>query len=173
MTPLWGSLVQVPLPVPDYCSKHILVMEYLSGVRLVDGLRNQYRRVAEHLGVTLEELEEERKEAIRNRSYKYKSLEDASSESKYLSWMDTFYDLVYTANPWKRLYNNTIPPLTYVATLGFASAPSLTVESRPVPLDLGATMSLLFAIHGHEIFEGGHFNGDPRKIPRLLHFFIY
>lgn len=163
VTPLWGSLVRIPLPINEYCSKHILVMEYLRGVRLVDGIRNQYRHVAAHMGVTLEDLEQERKLAILSGTYKFKTLAEASQESSYIKWIETGYDLFCTLNPWKRLYNYTLPPLSSLVTLGFAPLSPFEIHERPEPLDLGALISLLFAIHGHEIFEGGHFNGDPRK----------
>lgn len=154
VTPKWGSLVRVPLPEEDYCSKHILVMEFLEGVRLVDGIRKQYRHVADHFGVTLEELEEERKMAIRNGTYQFKSLEEASVEAKSIDWIETGYDIFCTLNPWRRLYNATVPSISYAITLGYTSLPALKVENRPKALDLGALLSLLYTIHGHEIFEG-------------------
>jgi predicted membrane-bound dolichyl-phosphate-mannose-protein mannosyltransferase len=93
--PKWGTLVKVPQPHPELCSKHLLVMECLDGVKLVDGIRAQYAKVrvaavvlvcevifilffflllfifgliiqvAAATGTTVEAMEEERKEGIR------------------------------------------------------------------------------------------------------------
>ena len=168
VSPAWGNLVRVPLPVEEYCSKHILVMEYLEGVRLVDGVRRQYEKIAEHFGVTLAELEKERKQAILNGTYKYKTLEEASKESRNMKIMENMHDSFFTLNPWRRLYNLTIPTLSYYATFGCLSLKPFSIDDRPQPLDLGAIISLLYTIHGHEIFEGGHFNGDPHPGNILL-----
>ena len=91
--PKWGTLVKIPQPHPELCSKHLLVMECLDGVKLVDGIRAQYAKVrvtafvhevilyysvsdccctfdmivqvAAATGTTVEAMEEERKEGIR------------------------------------------------------------------------------------------------------------
>jgi hypothetical protein len=39
-------------------------MEYLPGIRLVDGVRAQFKKYAEQQGKTLEELESEQKEKV-------------------------------------------------------------------------------------------------------------
>jgi hypothetical protein len=39
-------------------------MEYLDGVKLVEGIKSQYSRVAARLGTTLEALQEEQKRQI-------------------------------------------------------------------------------------------------------------
>jgi predicted unusual protein kinase regulating ubiquinone biosynthesis (AarF/ABC1/UbiB family) len=44
----------VPQPYPQLCSKHLLVMECLDGVKLVDGVRAQYSKLAKLRGTTLE-----------------------------------------------------------------------------------------------------------------------
>lgn len=43
--PTWSAKVQIPKPIMEYCTKDVLVMEYLHGIRLVDGIRNSYRHV--------------------------------------------------------------------------------------------------------------------------------
>lgn len=168
VTPLWGHMVRIPLPIEEYCSKHVLVMEYLDGVRLVDGIKEQYRHLAKHFGLSLEELEEERKHAIRNGTYQFKTLEEASKEAKDIEWMETVFDNFFSLKPLKRLYNVSVPGITYILTFGYLSAPAVTIEERKKTLDLGAILSLLYRIHAHEIFEGGHFNGDPHPGNILL-----
>lgn len=42
----WKDKIVIPKPHLDLCSKSILVMDYLDGVRLVDGIKEQYARLA-------------------------------------------------------------------------------------------------------------------------------
>lgn len=43
-------LIAVPRPVPELCTKHVLVMEYLPGRKLVDGIRESFRDLLEARG---------------------------------------------------------------------------------------------------------------------------
>jgi aarF domain-containing kinase len=49
----------------ELVKQEVLVMEYLPGIRLVDGVRAQFRKYAEQQGKTLEQLEVEQKEKVR------------------------------------------------------------------------------------------------------------
>lgn len=64
--PHFHRLVQIPLPIMELCRPNVLVMERLEGVPLVQGVRAQYKRYAEAHGTTLEAMEEEQKEKVRN-----------------------------------------------------------------------------------------------------------
>jgi len=48
--------VVIPRPMRQLCSKHLLVMDYLDGKKLVDALREQYTAMAAAQGMTLEQL---------------------------------------------------------------------------------------------------------------------
>lgn len=61
ITPVFPE-VKVPLPVHSLCAKHVLVMEYLPGVKLIKGIRDQYERLARGMGMTLAELEEKQRQ---------------------------------------------------------------------------------------------------------------
>jgi len=56
--------VAVPQPVPELCTKRMLVMEKLPGPKLVDGLRRYGSIVAAKQGKTLEQLEQEARAKI-------------------------------------------------------------------------------------------------------------
>mgnify|MGYP000869538864 CR=1 FL=1 len=43
--PRWRKLVCVPRPFPELCSREVLVMEFLHGVKMIDGLRAALGRV--------------------------------------------------------------------------------------------------------------------------------
>lgn len=44
IAPLYGHLARVPLPVEHLCTRDVLVMEYVPGVKLADGIRAHVRR---------------------------------------------------------------------------------------------------------------------------------
>ena len=44
--PIWGDRVFIPKAHNELCSKHVMVMDFVPGKRLVDGLRDQYRAYA-------------------------------------------------------------------------------------------------------------------------------
>eukprot|EP01111_Echinosteliopsis_oligospora_P014640 TRINITY_DN5551_c0_g1_i2.p1 TRINITY_DN5551_c0_g1~~TRINITY_DN5551_c0_g1_i2.p1 ORF type:complete len:323 (-),score=83.13 TRINITY_DN5551_c0_g1_i2:806-1774(-) len=63
---VWNEHVVVPRPFMDLCRKNLLVMEYLPGIKLTDGIRRQYSAIAASQGKTLEELENEQKAKIKS-----------------------------------------------------------------------------------------------------------
>lgn len=150
--PKWGSLVQVPQSLPRYCSKHVLVMEYLEGVKLVDGIREQFRKLAERTGTTLEKMEQERNEAIRLGTFTFQTLEQSRKDREWLQWYCAVND--YLLNPnniLKMCYNMSVFRLMY----------GPCELERTVPqVDLSSTLELLCKVHGSEIFEHGKFVDD-------------
>ena len=56
--------VAVPRPVPQLCTRRLLVMDRLPGPKLVDGLRAYGRAIAAKRGTTLESMEEEMRAKI-------------------------------------------------------------------------------------------------------------
>jgi aarF domain-containing kinase len=144
-------------------------MEFLQGPRLVDGVRAQYREVARILGTTLEAIEAERRQQIENGTFVFKSLEEASSEAKSARWAAALYDLLFTANALRRVYNTCASALAWVVGADSpAASAALPAGPAAAPIDLGATLQLLCDVHAYEIFEGGHFNGDPHPGNILL-----
>ena len=55
--PEYGNMVEIPRAHHHLCSRHVLVMDFLRGKKLVDGVRAHYAQVAGLLGTTVEELE--------------------------------------------------------------------------------------------------------------------
>jgi aarF domain-containing kinase len=176
----WGHEVSVPRPHLDLCSKHILVMEYLQGIKLVDGIRAQYRAIAAQTGDTrdFEVIEKERVDAIRNGTLKLKSLEEAEKDDQSIHWMLFVNDWVLSLNPLRYAFNSTISPICQLL-FGNSSMDSqqqwewkyqLTLsETGGTPLvDLSHLLRVLCDVHAHQIFEGGTFNGDPHPGNILL-----
>ena len=46
----FGGSIDVPLAYPDLCSKHVLVMDYLDGETLVNGITKQSRNSQRQTG---------------------------------------------------------------------------------------------------------------------------
>jgi aarF domain-containing kinase len=147
----WHNVIVIPRPYLQYCSKHVLVMEYLQGKKLVDGIREQFAEVAALSGRTLEEIEAERKEAIENGTFIFKSIQESHQESIQMQRMLWLKDATNPINLQRGLYNWTVgwffPPRSYQRT--------------KVPIDLGHVIDLLCRIHASQIFKNGEFNGDP------------
>ena len=61
--PRWGHVVAIPKPHLRLSSKHLLVMEYLHGVKLVDGIKSNFAAMARLQGKSLAELEAGQKQA--------------------------------------------------------------------------------------------------------------
>jgi len=160
--PKWGSLVKVPQAHPALCSKHLLVMEYLDGVKLVDGIRAQYAKIAQATGTTVERMEAERVEAIRAGNFAYQTLEQSRKEREWLRWYCAINDyLLNPANLWKLCYNYSALRLLY--------GPYELERTEPA-VHLGATLELLCKVHGNEIFEHGTLLNKPAylSIPQFF-----
>lgn len=141
----------MPQPFPELCSKHLLVMEFLEGPKLVDGIRAQYSKLAALKGTTLEALEAERKEAIKRGDFTFQTLEQSKLEQWKTSWYLAVHDyLLNPANLYKLCYNYT--PLVWWTG-------PYELHRTEAPVDLARVLELLCQVHANEIFEHGeHMN---------------
>ena len=122
-------------------------MEYLDGVKLVDGIRNQYKLLADHIGISLEAMEAEHA-AIEFGNYEFQTIEQTKKERFKMQWYYACYDyLINPNNIWKVLYNISVFRLFY--------GPVTDFQRTPLPVDLGATLELLCHVHANELFEHG------------------
>lgn len=159
MFPKWSHAVNIPRPYEELCSKHLLVMEYLDGVRLVEGIRSKLGKLATLQGRTLEDLEEEHKDAIRNGKFVFKTIEENKREQANLRWALYWKDALNPRNVLRTVYN--------YSPLAFIYGPADYERTEP-PVDLGQTIELLAQVHGYQIFAHGIFNGDPHPGNILL-----
>ena len=149
--PKWKSHVNIPRPHMELCSTHILVMEYLNGVKLVDGIIRGLEKVAALQGKSVDELLEEQKAKITAGTLQYKSVEESRAAVQKLTRALIVNDCLFSYNPLRLLYNCSLfrlitGPTKYVWT--------------PMPVDLGSTLELLCKVEGNQIFADGLFNGD-------------
>lgn len=142
--------VVVPKPYMEFCSKHMLVMEYLEGVKLVDGIRAQFKKLAPLMGKTLEELEAENKKLIAEGKFNYKDVEQEKKAQQRTRVMLALKD-IYETNAARCIYNYSPLRLVYGP---------YEYKWTDTPIDLAPILEKLSLVQANNIFFDGEFNGD-------------
>ncbi|ORY52987.1 ABC1-domain-containing protein [Rhizoclosmatium globosum] len=160
MTPVFGNLVVVPRAYKELCTREVLTMEYLKGIKLVDGVRDNAREWCERNGTTLEALEAEMKEKYSKETFKMPPPYNGPSATViglYIGAIKTGDALV------------NIPVTLHNWTLGYL-VPSWKVPYYKsfIPLNTARIMDTLLSIHGHQLFVDGFMNADPHPGNFLL-----
>jgi len=148
--PRWKQHVEIPAPYEDLCSKHILVMDYLDGVKLVDGIKDNMSKIAALQGRTMPELEAEMKEKIRLGTMTLKSIDESKKSNQNAALMLTINDIV-KYNAVRFCYNVSVLRLFYGPW---------EYQWTERPLELGKYLEILSHVHAYELFSCGAFNGD-------------
>jgi aarF domain-containing kinase len=137
----WARSVCVPRPHMALCSQHVLVMDLLPGVKLDDGLRQQWERLARSRGVSLADLEAaEKAKPARGLDERDWGRALALGAIRAADW---------AANARRFAYN-------WSAGLALGAVPYTWTE---LPVELASILRLLAEVHAHEIFVDGVFNG--------------
>eukprot|EP01041_Mallomonas_annulata_P009226 gene9226-19138_t len=182
--PHWGDKVIIPTPIR--ATKHLLIMTYIPGIKLIDVLKQKLQAVALKRGITVDELLLE----IRQRS-----LEGTTDEEQLYPYIHelikTWMDLSqFTSNSFISLYNLSAYLMNSTAYLfGYTTSSTSTssesssmiepTKSEPLieylepvlssrhidPIEL---LKTIFEVHGHQILIDGIFNGDPHPGNILL-----
>eukprot|EP01060_Flectonema_neradi_P006177 TRINITY_DN1413_c0_g1_i6.p1 TRINITY_DN1413_c0_g1~~TRINITY_DN1413_c0_g1_i6.p1 ORF type:complete len:542 (+),score=116.40 TRINITY_DN1413_c0_g1_i6:56-1681(+) len=163
--PKWSHKVQVPQAYLPLCTKKVLVMDYLHGRRLVDGVKESYSHIAKRMGKTLEELEAEQNAKRKAGKLKLRSIKEEAAHARKLRLMITVGD--YFKNSLRLLANATAVPhlVNYIKN---GQLKGMEINWTPIPLDMGEIMDTLIAVHGDQLFTHGAFNGDPHPGNVLL-----
>ena len=143
----------------NLCTKDILVMEYLKGIKMVDGIKRNYSKLCALKGVTLEEMEKEMKENLAKGILKFKSIEEDRKEKQRIKLYLTLKDWLFSYNILRFVHN--------VSITRFIFGPANYVVTEP-PIDVGNLIEVLSAVHLSEILDDGLFNGDGIIIIILL-----
>jgi aarF domain-containing kinase len=149
MLPKWGHVIDVPEAHEEYCSKTIMVMDFLEGRSLVKGIMDEYRELAKLGGKNLDEVIEETKAKIANGTFVFKSLEQQRRETTGIQWQLWCHDLLL--NMVKVTYNYSLLRLMF--------GPTEYTVTKP-PLDVANIVETLCKVHATQIFDDGYFNGD-------------
>jgi aarF domain-containing kinase len=141
----WGSRVVVPRAYIAYCTKNVLVMEYLKGRKILDLLEDYLAREAKRQGKPAETVQAEFMEKMRT-SEKYDNDWDEYLLRK--SWVLT------------TTFLNTLKWLTF----GLLGPPDTSLAS----IDTLDVINTVMKVHGYQVLVDGEFNGDPHPGNLLL-----
>ena len=146
----------IPLPYPEYCTERLLVMEYLKGPKLYEGLRPYMKKLAEEEGLTIEEFEDRERIRINEEGipgpYDGPSASQIQRYKTFLRWRNRVENFAIS------IYNRTIG-----LVLGKKEFYKL-IEPPNAP----RIMDTLMRIHGHQVLVNGVFNADPHPGNFLL-----
>lgn len=141
--------VVVPRALPEYTTPRMLVMEFIEGTKLVDGMRSYYSSWAKDNGTTLEALEKEARDRIENEGipskYEGPSATTVAWYRRYLRIHDAI------VNTGVYMYNQTLG--RYGGSAGFQ-------KSLPPP-NTARIVDTLMKVHGHQLLVDGCFTSDP------------
>ncbi|CAB9510773.1 aarF domain-containing protein kinase 1 [Seminavis robusta] len=142
--------VVVPQPFPELTTRRMLIMEYLQGPKLGDGLRDFFADWATQNGTTLEALEAEARHRIEEEGIpdKYEG-ESALTISMYRKALQAYNLLVKSS---VALYNGS---------LGWITAPMDCPDPRKIPPNIPRIVDTMMRVHGYQLLADGIFNGDP------------
>ncbi|KAF0716465.1 Aste57867_2834 [Aphanomyces stellatus] len=146
----------VPHAYKDLCTKEVLVMEYLKGKKLIDGIYDHFGIVAQELGLTIEQLAEKQKleDDERDAQGLARRKGPAESEMRMLQYA------------WRAKRAATT---AYDYTLGWVlPRASASTPVKGELLNFPELLRLIVEVHGYEIFVNGCFNGDPHPGNILL-----
>ena len=123
----------------NLCSRHVLVMEYLDGVKLVDGIKEKYGQLAAMQGKSFDDIMAENVAKMKAGTFKYKSLAESRREQERIKFYLTCRDWLFTLNVPRLLYN--------VSPVRMLTGP-LRYSWTDEPLDLGKMLELLCVVEG-------------------------
>ena len=162
--PRWRHKVDIPSPRLDLCTREVLVMERLPGVKLVDGIRAQLAALARVRGTTARALEEEQRSKVESGVLPPRSVAaEARATQRTNAWLSA--NDVFIRRPATTMYNYVVAPAVWLAGGGwhpkqFAASPRL--------VNMGEVLQTMLDVHADEIFNHGVFNGDPHPGNILL-----
>lgn len=145
--PRFGAHVDIPVALMS--SQSLLVMSFLDGVKLVDGIRSSFDKVARLSGRSLEDIERENALKMKDGTYKLKSLQQEQSDRKTLQLYMTLRNVTYNTACF--LYNYSIFRFAYG---------KVQYDWAELPLDLAHIIQLLAKVQASAIFDDGLFNSD-------------
>ncbi|KAJ3203892.1 hypothetical protein HDU82_006230 [Entophlyctis luteolus] len=159
MTPQFGRRIVVPRAHTDLCTREVLTMDFLDGVKLVDGVRAVATVWCERNGTTLDAYERDLRER-----YLRDGLPDV-----YRGPSAFAIDLYVRAIELGDAVVNT-PRLLFNWTVGWLLPRSWLFKYHKsfIPLNTARIMDTLLQAHGKQVLIDGFLNGDPHPGNFLL-----
>eukprot|EP01062_Namystynia_karyoxenos_P071465 TRINITY_DN66985_c0_g1_i1.p1 TRINITY_DN66985_c0_g1~~TRINITY_DN66985_c0_g1_i1.p1 ORF type:complete len:614 (+),score=244.91 TRINITY_DN66985_c0_g1_i1:82-1842(+) len=149
--------VVVPEPHLQYCTKEVLVMDYLAGPKLHDAIRDFGTRYARSIGTTFEQLERDMRERFRREGL----------PPPYAGPGPVAID-AYRALLRARDAMANLPRLLWNITAPWAGGRRCEYTQSLVPPNAARIMQTLLDVHAHQLLVNGCFNADPHAGNFLL-----
>jgi len=150
----------VPKPYLDLCTESVLVMEELSGEKLVTALKKETKALADNQGESVGDFHKRIKEEEKEAKAKGEVLKGPSS-AQYEMLISVLDSKRKTTNALKMLYNNSLGWLPGFSVKEYSDRSTL-------PINHAKIIDELIDVHGHEILVDGYFNADPHPGNILL-----
>ena len=90
--PQWSHRVDIPAPIEELCTKTMLVMTPIPGVKLVDGIRQRLGEIAEARGTTAAALEERQRETIASGRISGRGVDDEARATRRANALIALHD---------------------------------------------------------------------------------
>jgi len=143
--------VVVPQPYKDLTTRRMLVMEYLPGPKLIDGIRDYFAEWAVQNGTTLEDIEAAARKRIEEEGIPAK-YEGPSARTM------SIYRTIFQA--YNLLRNSAVT--TYNWSVGWiVQRPLSYPHPIKVPPNIPRIIDTLMRVHGYQLLSDGLFNADP------------
>lgn len=155
----YATQIAIPAPVTELCTKEVLVMEFLRGKKLLDGIHDHLAAIAADKGVTVEFLKKDQERKDKERAALGLDIESGPDAATL-----RVYAMTLAA---KRLARR-VGRFAYDYTWGFVSPKQWEPEKNYQILNIPEVLKLIMDVHGYEIFVDGSFNGDPHPGNILL-----
>lgn len=154
--------VVVPRPIMKHCSKEVLTMQFLNGIKLVDGIRANGAEYASMNGKSLRELELEMKRDFdKNGLPPIYSGPSAATLGLYRTAVSLRDKIV---NAPIILCNYSLSALNWAIGTKY----QIPYVKSFIPLNSSFIMNTLLECHGHQLFMNGYFNADSHPGNFLL-----
>lgn len=148
--------VVVPKPFFAWTTRRLLVMEYIQGMKLIDGIRDYFSIWAEqYYGITLEEIEQQAR----------KNIAQGIMPPKYngpSAWMISWYRFV--CHCYNTVLQSTISLCnTCITMTGMEVIISKLSHPKPIhiPPNIPRIIDTLMRVHAYQLFADGIFQADP------------
>mmetsp|Transcript_9378 Transcript_9378/g.15296 ORF Transcript_9378/g.15296 Transcript_9378/m.15296 type:complete len:553 (-) Transcript_9378:1214-2872(-) len=148
---------EIKVPKPIRATSRVLIMEYIQGCKLLDGIRAYGRKIAETQGQSFEEFEAKMKKRILDEGMPAKY--DGPSQRQ----IDVYLRTMHLRDS---LLNVGVATINCVLTL--FSRGTIDYYKTTLPPNAPKIMDTLMRVHGHQLLVDGVFNSDPHAGNFLL-----
>jgi aarF domain-containing kinase len=149
----FGDRVVIPEPIPELCTRTVLTMTYVPGIKLVDALKQRFEVYAAAKNQTVDEFLDEQKKLAKH--------PQSLAEARRSAWFTA--KLIFVSD----ILRNALRAVGNFGAFFVGAQRQEYVWTRP-PINLGEVLQLVADVMAYEVLEVGVFNGDPHPGNILL-----